>query len=90
MPPTLFVCTHRRLGAASCGSNGGEELCDSLAAEIAARDLDWRVQTVACLGRCSEGPNMRAAPAGPFMKGCRPETAHAVVERLLAEWPVKS
>ncbi|MBC7908162.1 MAG: (2Fe-2S) ferredoxin domain-containing protein [Rhodospirillaceae bacterium] len=88
--PTLLVCTHRRLGATgSCGAGGSEELSDALRLGIAARGLGWGVTETGCLGHCLHGPNLKAAPNGPILHDCRAEHSDALIERLLAGWPVK-
>ncbi len=86
-PPTLLVCAHRRLGAGSCaGSGGGAPLSRALAAALADHGLDWRVETIGCLGHCAHGPNVRAAPGGLLLHGCRTEEAGDLVKRLVAAW----
>lgn len=86
-PPTLFVCTHRRLGAGSCGGSGGEAIAQALRAAVAQRGLPWQVAPIGCLGQCAHGPNLKAAPGGPMLHHCTAEQAGAVIDRLLAEWP---
>ena len=89
LPPTLLICCHSRTGAGSCtGNGGGAPLRDALAAEVAARDLPWQVAGIGCLGRCDLGPNLRAAPGGPVLTGCRADDAARLVERLQAEWTI--
>lgn len=89
LPPTLFVCSHQRLGAGSCAGAGAAALRAALEAEVAARGLDWQVAAIGCLGQCAHGPNLRAAPGGPLLTGCRAEDAAALVARLAAEWPAR-
>lgn len=88
--PTLLVCTHRRLGAGSCGGSGSESLRDTLLVEVAARGLGWRVETVGCLGHCANGPNLKAVPGGPLVHASQTEPVDELVGRLLAEWKVRS
>lgn len=90
-PPTLLVCGHSRVGAGSCSaSGGGAALRAALERELAGRGLTWKVEAIGCLGRCDLGPNLRAAPGGPVLTGCRPEDSARLVDRLQAEWPVKN
>ncbi|MBX9635157.1 MAG: (2Fe-2S) ferredoxin domain-containing protein [Magnetospirillum sp.] len=89
--PKLLICTHRRLGAAgSCGAGGGEELSDALRQHIAQHGLGWSVMETGCLGHCAYGPNLKAVPNGPMLHHCRAENSAMLMQRLLAEWPVKS
>ena len=85
--PTLMVCTHRRLGAAgSCGAAGGAALSEALRRDLAARGLGWSVTETGCLGHCSHGPNIKAAPNGPLLHHCSAGHSEALIERLLAGW----
>lgn len=91
LPPTLLVCCHSRTGAGSCTANGGgAPLRTALETEITARGLSWQVAGIGCLGRCDLGPNLRAAPGGPVLTGCRAEDAAQLVSRLQSEWVIKS
>ena len=67
-PVRLVVCINERLGTGqrSCVGSGSIELISRLEAMIAAENLDVPVVRRECLGRCTEGPAMRIAPAGPF------------------------
>lgn len=90
MGPTLFVCTNRRQGGTgSCaGAGGGLPLLMALRDECEARGLRWQVSPSVCLGHCAGGPNIKAAPAGPLLQGCRPDRVAALVDQLLAAgWP---
>jgi len=64
----LLVCVNERFGAnsPSCGARGGERLVAALARELAARGLTLPVERIYCFGYCTEGPNVRLAPGGPF------------------------
>ena len=85
MTPTLFVCANRRVGAGSCAGGGSHVLAAALRDAVAARGLDWEVRLSPCLGHCADGPNVKAAPAGPMLHQCR--DAAAVLERLSQAWP---
>jgi hypothetical protein len=89
MRPTLYLCMTHRIGSAgSCGGAGNDRLFDALKREIAARGLTWQVAANPCMGHCGRGPNLKAAPAGPFLEQCDPADPAAVIERLLkAGWP---
>jgi len=84
---TLLVCNNFRFGltAPSCGGSGGDKLIAALRREIAGRGLAWAVAEAPCLGYCSQGPNLKAR-GGPMLHQCRPDSAAAIVDRLLAEW----
>jgi|GEM_PF-539928 hypothetical protein len=84
--PTLLVCTHRRMGANPACGRAGEKLAGALGRHLAERGLDWAVARTDCLGHCTDGPNLKAAPGGPILHGCRAERTAALVDRLLAEW----
>ncbi len=36
---------------------------------LEARGLDWRFETMHCMGKCHVGPTMRVLPNGPFIMG---------------------
>jgi (2Fe-2S) ferredoxin len=87
--PTLLVCANHRLGtnAGSCaGGGGGIALAEALRTHLAERGLGWNVAVTGCLGYCRLGPNIKAAPGGPFLHGCQPDQAEALVDRLLTQW----
>jgi (2Fe-2S) ferredoxin len=86
MTPVLFVCTNRRMGAGSCAARSALALCDELRRVIAERGLGWAVEASACMGHCALGPNLKAAPGGPLLHGCKPEQAEELIDRLQAEW----
>jgi len=89
MKPTLFLCMNRRLGTSgSCAAGGNDRLFEALKREIAARHLPWLVVANPCMGHCAEGPNLKAAPCGPFLERCDPDDAAKVIDRLLGSgWP---
>jgi len=84
---TLRVCTNFRFGltSPSCGGCGGDRLVGALRQEIAKRGLAWAVAEARCLGYCSQGPNLKAH-GGPLLHHCLPDTATAIIDRLLVEW----
>lgn len=90
MERTLLVCGTFRMNLTtpSCAAGGGLQLMDALRGEVAARGLAWTVARSVCLGHCTIGPNLKAR-GGPMLHHCRPETAAAIVDRLLADWPAE-
>lgn len=87
-PPKLHVCMNRRInGGLSCAAGGAEALAAALEAEIARRGLNWLVARNACMGRCADGPNLKAAPGGPLLSHCRAQDSARVIDTLLGEWP---
>ena len=64
----LLVCVNERLrpDAPSCGARGGVRLVATLEAALVARGLALPVEPIYCFGYCSDGPNVRLAPGGPF------------------------
>lgn len=88
--PTLHVCVNRRLGGAgSCAAAGSEALVAALRGELARRGLDWSVAANPCMAHCAVGPNLKAAPGGPFLHHCLPGDAAGIIDQLLAEWRPK-
>lgn len=64
--PRLVVCINRRLAddKPSCAARGSERLAERLGDGISRRGLAAELQTVYCMGRCEQGPNVRIAPGG--------------------------
>ncbi len=59
-PITLVVCVKTRLpGSPSCGGRGSPALLAALRADLSRHGLDVSIQEVQCLGRCTQGPNLR-------------------------------
>jgi hypothetical protein len=82
----LRVCTQFRPGMAACCADGGSaSLLAALRREVARRGLDWTVEATCCLGHCTMGPNVKAAPGGPMLHRCR--SVEDVLGRLPADWP---
>lgn len=87
MTRTIHVCMNRRInGGTSCASGGAEPLAAALKAEIARRNLDWRVASNACMGLCGQGPNIKAAPGGPLLSRCQAQDSARLIDLLLTEW----
>jgi (2Fe-2S) ferredoxin len=65
---TLTVCVNQRKETfvQSCGRDGAESILSAVRAGIEARDLPVEVQTIACLGLCAKGPNVRIAPSNTW------------------------
>ncbi len=86
MHPMLRVCIQFRPGmGACCADCGSAALLVALRAEVARRGLGWRVEPTCCLGHCTTGPNVKAAPGGPLLHHCH--SAEDVLGRLPAGWP---
>ena len=90
--PTLTVCVNLRpeTFVASCGRSGSREFLGRIEALIASRRLDVDLQTIACLGLCARGPNVRVAPSNSWFHRVGPDDLEALVDRLaqhLAERP---
>lgn len=87
MEPTLFVCGNFRFGSApSCGGDGAVQLMAALQSELLRRGLVWHVVRSPCLAHCTLGPNIKAAPGGPLLHGCKADKAAEIVDGLLAGW----
>lgn len=65
---TLLVCTNQRdeSAAESCAGRGSEALLAACREAVQREGLDLDVKSIQCFGYCSEGPNARLIPAGPF------------------------
>lgn len=82
--PWLRACVNFRAGTRlpSCGARGSREMVAALRAGLAARELDWRLETVHCMGKCHIGPTMRILPNGPFIMGVRLSDVERVLDLL--------
>jgi len=68
-PVTLVACVKaRQPGSPSCGGRGSEALISALKRHLASHGQPVTVTEVQCLGRCSQGPNLRIK-GGPFFSG---------------------
>lgn len=67
---TITVCTNMRAPnkiAPSCGTSGSRAIADGLPEALKARGVAANVVTIACLGLCAQGPNLRIAPCGSWI-----------------------
>ncbi len=85
--PTVTVCINDRdeRFAPCCGRHGGPDIVAALRAAVAARGLDVDVQTIACLGLCEKGPNLRIAPSGSLYHAMTVDDVPAVVDALASQ-----
>ena len=85
--PTVTVCINDRdeRFAPCCGRHGGPEIVAALRAAVTARGLDIDVQTIACLGLCQKGPNLRVAPSGSLYHAMTTADVPAVVDALASQ-----
>lgn len=86
MEKRILICTNRRLTGhtPSCAGAGAEALADELQRLITERGLAVSVERSPCLGRCTEGPNLRFAPGGEFVGALTADKLPAILARLEA------
>ena len=84
MKKQILICTNRRLTAQSpsCAWAGAEALAEELERLIAERGLGVSIKRSPCLGRCSEGPNLRFSPGGDFVGALNAESLPGILTRL--------
>ncbi|MBF0620311.1 MAG: (2Fe-2S) ferredoxin domain-containing protein [Magnetococcales bacterium] len=81
MKPTLIICIHDRLSEQpSCAGRGSLKLKELLINALRTENIDITVKELSCFGDCTNGPNMRLAPGGPFFQHVNTDTIHGVVE----------
>jgi (2Fe-2S) ferredoxin len=85
--PTVTVCINERKESfvPSCGRRGSHEMLAALRAGLAERGLDVDLQTIACLGLCDKGPNVRVAPSGSLYHAVAPADVGALIDSLAQE-----
>ena len=84
---TVTVCINDRdeRFAPCCGRHGGPEILDAIREAVAERGLDVDVQTIACLGLCEKGPNLRVAPTGSLYHAMAVADVPAFIDSLERE-----
>lgn len=81
----LVVCIKQRSSSsASCAGRGSLELLQQLEQTLKRRGLNVEVEKVHCLGRCTQGPNMRIAPGKDFFHGVTPKDVDAIIDQLVS------
>jgi (2Fe-2S) ferredoxin len=84
---TITVCTNLRPPtriAPSCGTSGSLAIAEALPAALHDRGVVAEVQTIACLGLCQKGPNLRISPCGSWIHAIDPERVDALADCLAA------
>lgn len=86
MQKKILICTNRRLTpqSPSCAWAGAEAIADKLEQLIVERGLGVSIERSTCLGRCSEGPNLRFSPGGDFFGALSAESLPGILTRLEA------
>jgi (2Fe-2S) ferredoxin len=84
---SVTVCINERKESfvPSCGRRGSREMLAALEAGLAQRGLDVDLQTIACLGLCDKGPNVRVAPSGSLYHAVAPDDVPALIDSLERE-----
>lgn len=61
----IVVCVNMMRGPRGkcCGQSGSPEIADALEAGVQARGLKVEVDRIVCLGKCSDGPNLKIVGA---------------------------
>jgi (2Fe-2S) ferredoxin len=84
---TITVCTNMRPPtkiAPSCGTTGSQAIADQLPGALRDRGIAAEVVTIACLGMCQKGPNLRISPCGSWVHEIDPGHVDALADRLAA------
>lgn len=87
MPTFIVVCTNYRRNPKqpSCAARGSEELREALVQAVHAAGLPVEVESIACFGRCQDGPVVRIAPGGPFILNAGIERVEEILAAVEAE-----
>jgi len=85
--PTLTLCVNVRKEefVQSCGRRGAFDIRAVIEGELARRGLDIDFQTIACLGRCAKGPNVRIAPSNTWFHQITPADVPELLDTLERE-----
>ena len=59
-------------------------MVSALEAGLQSQGIDWRLETVHCMGKCHLGPTMRILPDGPYIMGVQVSDVPRVLELLEA------
>lgn len=84
---TITICTNLRPPtriAPSCGTSGSLAITEALPGALRDRGFDVEVQTIACLGLCQKGPNLRISPCGSWIHAIDPGRIDALADCLAA------
>jgi (2Fe-2S) ferredoxin len=84
---TITVCTNMRPPtkiAPSCGTTGSQAIADNLPGALRDRGVAASVVTIACLGMCQKGPNLRIAPCGSWIHEIDPARIDELADCLAA------
>jgi NADH:ubiquinone oxidoreductase subunit E len=81
---TLLICVNHRDNPTqpSCAARGSPSLAVRLEQEIASHGWDIRLERSTCLGRCSEGPNLKLAPGGKFCSNITPDNLSDLIQDI--------
>src|SRR5579862_4842144 len=84
---TITVCTNMRPPtkiAPSCGTSGSNRIAERLPGALQARGVVAQVVTIACLGLCEQGPNLRIAPCGSWIHRIDPARVEELADCIAA------
>jgi (2Fe-2S) ferredoxin len=84
---TITVCTNLRPPtriAPSCGTSGSLAIAEALPTALRDRGIAAEVVTIACLGLCQKGPNLRISPCGSWIHAIDPGRIDALADCLAA------
>jgi (2Fe-2S) ferredoxin len=87
--PTLTVCINVREEqiVPSCGRRGSLDLPAAIERELKAHGADVDLQTIRCLGRCANGPNVRIAPSNSWFQQISADDVPELVDILIQSLP---
>jgi (2Fe-2S) ferredoxin len=87
--PTLTICVNVRKEeiVPSCGRRGSLDLRAAIERELRARGVEVDIQTILCLGRCANGPNIRIAPSNSWFQQISAADVPELVDTLLKSLP---
>lgn len=79
---SVIVCINQRFGPnqPSCAGRGSNAIADAL--DAALQTSACEVTRIKCLGRCTEGPNVRIAPGGKFFRGASLDDIPSIIAEL--------
>lgn len=82
MRKVQFCIQHRPGPGASCAGRGSLELMEAFSAMLQDAGIDAGIETVNCLVRCEQGPNIRLLPDGTCWSRATGQTLGEILDVL--------